>query len=124
MKIKKIKVLIESQEEFFNRIGKLIKKAEKTRKKLADETLSVENFEDLAKALTLRKRELMRAIKDRNPKSIYELARIVNRKQENVFSDIKFLKDLGLIETTKETNGRDRIKPFLNFDKLEIEIAV
>lgn len=125
MKVKQIKVLIESEKEFFDRIGKLIKKVDKgVRKKLTNETLSVESFKDLAKALTLKKRELLRAIKDKKPKSIYELAKMVNRSQENVFSDVKFLEDLGLIETIKETNGRGRIRPFINFDKLEIEIAV
>ena len=124
MKIKKIKVLIEQQEEFFNRIGKLVRSVEKTRKKIAKETLSVGSFEDLAKALTLKKRELIRVIKNQKPKSIYELAKIVNRKQENVFNDVKFLEDLGLLETKKEVNGRERIQPFVNFDKLEVEIGV
>ncbi len=124
MKVKKIKVLIEKQGEFFKRVGKLIRKVEKTRKKLAEETLSVESFEDLAKALTLKKRELMRVIKDRKPKSIYELAKMVNRSQENVFNDVKFLEELGLIETVKEENGRARIRPYVNFDKLEVEIGV
>lgn len=49
---------------------------------------------------------------------------MVNRSQENVFNDVKFLEDLGLIETVKETNGRERIRPFITFDKLDIEIAV
>lgn len=125
MKVKQIKVLIESEREFFDRVGKLVKNIDKgIRKKLTDGTLSVESFEDLSKALTLKKRELLRVIKDRKPKSIYELAKMVNRSQENVFSDVKFLEDLGLIETIKETNGRERIRPFINFDKLEIEIAV
>lgn len=125
MHVKKIRVLIETEKDFFNRVGKLIKKVDKgTRKKLADETLSVERFEDLAKALTVKKRELIRVIKEKKPASIYELAKMVNRNQENVFNDVKFLDNLGLIETTKETNGRERIKPLVNFDKIEVEIAV
>lgn len=125
MKVKHIKVLIESEEDFFNRVGNLIKKVDKGAiKKLTDENLSVESFEDLAKALTLKKRELLRSIKNKKPKSIYELAKMVNRSQENVFNDIKFLENLGLVETVKEENGRSRIKPFLNFDVLDIRIAV
>ena len=125
MEVKHIKVLIENEREFFNRVGKLIEKVDKgLRKKLADESLSVESFDDLAKALTPKKRELLKVIKNKKPKSIYELAKMTNRSQENVLNDVKFLKGLGLIETTKETNGRERIKPFITFDKLEIEITV
>lgn len=125
MKIKQIKVLIESEKDFFDRVGKLVKGVDKgIRKKLTDESLSVGSFNDLAKALTPKKRELLKVIKSRKPKSIYELAKMVNRSQENVFSEVKFLEELGLIETVKETNGRERIRPFITFDKLEVEIAV
>src|SRR3989338_7178580 len=124
MKVKQIKVLIESEKDFFNRVGKLVTKVDKgARKKIADESLSVGNFEDLARALTLKKRELLRIIKEKKPESIYELAKMANRSQENVFSDVKFLEEMGLLETIKETNGRERIKPFVNFDVLEVEIG-
>ena len=125
MKVKQIKVLIESEKDFFNRVGKLVTKVDKgARKKIADESLSVGNFEDLARALTLKKRELLRIIKEKKPASIYELAKMANRSQENVFNDIKFLEELGLVETVKETNGRERIKPYVNFDVLEVEIGI
>lgn len=125
MKIKQIKVLIESEKDFFDRVGKLVKEADKgVRKRLRGESLSVESFSDLAKALTLKKRELLKVIKSRKPKSIYELAKIVDRSQENVFSDVKFLEYLGLIETVREINGRERTRPFVTFDKLEVEIEV
>jgi len=125
MKVKQIKVLIESEKDFFNRVGKLVTKVDKgARKKIADESLSVGNFEDLARALTLKKRELLRIIKEKKPESIYELAKMANRSQENVFSDVKFLEEMGLLETIKETNGRERIKPFVNFDVLEVEIGI
>lgn len=125
MKIKQIKVLIESEKDFFDRVGKLVKEADKgVRKRPTGESLSVESFSDLAKALTLKRRELLKVIKSRNPKSIYELAKIVNRSQENVFSDVKFLEDLGLIETVREIKGRERTRPFVTFDKLEVEIEV
>ena len=56
MKVKQIKVLIESEKDFFNRVGKLVTKVDKgARKKIADESLSVGNFEDLARALTLKR---------------------------------------------------------------------
>ena len=125
MKVKQIKVLIESEKDFFNRVGKLVTKVDKgARKKIADESLSVGNFEDLARALTLKKRELLRIIKEKKPASIYELAKMANRSQENVFNDIKFLEELGLVEAVKETNGRERIKPYVNFDVLEVEIGI
>ena len=49
---------------------------------------------------------------------------MANRSQENVFNDIKFLEELGLVEAVKETNGRERIKPYVNFDVLEVEIGI
>ena len=125
MEVKHIKVLIESEKEFFDRVGSMIKKIDRgARNRLTNESLSIENFDYLAKALTPRKRELLKTIKNQKPKSIYELAKMVNRSQENVFNDVKFLKNLGLIETVKEKDGRERIIPYVTFDKLEIEIAV
>ncbi len=59
--------------------------------------------EDIGKLLTRERIRLLHAIRENKPESISELARILNRKESNVHSDLTFLKGIGLLEL-KESN--------------------
>ncbi|MGB9926891.1 MAG: MarR family transcriptional regulator [Methanosarcina sp.] len=59
-------------------------------------------------------------IRERNPESISELARILNRSQSNVSNDVKYLEGIGLLEF-EEKKGSHK-KPVVNYDAVSITI--
>ena len=64
--------------------------------------------------------ELMGLIKNENPKSVSELAKIANKDLSSVQKKIKSLQKSGLIELK---DGRKNSKiPIVNYDKIEIAI--
>ena len=125
MKLKKIKVLIETKEKFLAELDKELMEIEKGKKKtLAKDTISFQSIDQFRKFLTPKRLQLLRAIRHLKPKSIYGLANHLKRTPENVNTDIKFLENLGFIETHKIKDIREKIIPTVNFDRIDIEIAV
>ncbi|MFH1917327.1 MAG: hypothetical protein ABIJ21_08760 [Nanoarchaeota archaeon] len=116
MKTKKfvieIKPLEESLRDFAQAFGK-------TRKDRLPESsgVSFSDIETFRKFFSRRRLELLKAIRKENPKSIYQLAKQVDRGYKNVHDDINLFKELGLIKTTdKHIN--------LQFDTLFIKVEV
>jgi len=64
--------------------------------------------------------ELMGFIKNENPKSVSELAKIANKDLSSVQKKIKVLNENGWIEL-KKGNKNSKI-PIINYDKIEIAI--
>lgn len=64
--------------------------------------------------------ELMGLIKNENPKSVSELAKIANKDLSSVQKKIKSLNESGLVEL-KEGRKNSKI-PIVNYDKIEIAI--
>ncbi len=73
--------------------------------------------------LTEEKMRILRTIKERQPSSIYELAKFLGRDLKTVREDLKRLTDASFIrlETLKEKN-RKRVKPVLEVKRLNIVI--
>ncbi len=125
MKTKKIRLRIETQKDFSKRIGRNMQKIDRgIKKKLTEETLSVESISDLQKILTIRRIEILSKIRELKPNSIYELAKLVGRKQENVQADVKFLANLGLIDIKKNREGRIRSRPIVDYDSLNFNVPL
>ena len=43
---------------------------------------------------------------------------------KNTFDDVQYLADMGLIELKKAKEGREKITPLVNYDKILLEIPV
>ena len=63
-------------------------------------------------------------IRHKKPKSVYELAKLVERTPENVNTDIKLLKQLGFVETTKVKEIRRKLVPEVSYNRMTLEINV
>lgn len=59
----------------------------------------------------------MNVIREKKPSSIQELARLVKRDFKNVYMDVKFLKEFGLIELEEKGARRSSI-PKSKFNEL------
>lgn len=93
-------------------------------KRLYGETeYDFEGLEAVRHLLSNQKARLLHMIKTKSPKSIYELAKLVNRDFKAVNEDLKVLKRFGCIDLISEKKGkRVRLKPVLIADMLQLEI--
>lgn len=95
-----------------------ISRGEHVQKKTA---IYFSNLREMRKVLTEKRLELLKAIKDKKPASVYKLARIVDRDIKNVLQDLTYLHELGLVEITET---KDKKTPRVAYDKIAFEVAI
>ena len=79
----------------------------------------------LRNLLSNEKARILYALKSKNPKSIYALAKLLGRDFKSVREDIKILERFGFIEFHSEKTGkRESLMPVLIVDKIQIDINV
>ena len=126
IKVKNIDIVIESDEEFFQRAEKVFSDLDK--KKLPNKLktrLSFQTLDSFRKILTKQRLKLLHVIKHQHPKSIYELAKMTKRDMKNIRDDLSKLQELGLIELVKEKeNKRKPLIPITKYDKLQVSIEI
>ena len=96
MKGKKVLLLVESPEQSMERAFATMKTRSNKYKGLV--IISFPDFETLGRVITGARIELLHAIRIHKPKSIQDLAKIVERNFKNVYQDVKLLHEFGLIE--------------------------
>ena len=122
MKIKKINVVIEDLNNFFDKSKKEFKNLEKGKLKQPINELSLS--EDEYRNLFSKKRmDLIKTLRHKKFVSIYELAKELGRPYKNVYDDIKLLLELGVIEKTEdEKSHKDNYS--VDYDKISVEIPI
>ena len=79
----------------------------------------------LRQLLSNEKARILYTIKTQKPKSIYELAKMLNRNFKSVNDDLKLLSRFGFIELISEkTKNRIRHKPEVIVDSMAINIKI
>ena len=124
MKIKRVQIGIKGIKEAlddFVMTGKSIERGKKVKREIG---IYFENIAAFRKVLTPKRIELLHLIKARRPKSLQEIARSARRNVKNIATDIDLLTQLGLIETTKSGTGRREIVSKVDYDAIELRIAV
>ncbi len=87
--------------------------------------LDFKGLASLRSLLSNEKARIIHVIKSRNPKSIYDVAKLVNRDFKSVSEDIKLLEEFGFIDLIKESTGkRERLRPIIVIDHLKIDIIL
>ena len=124
MKVKNIKIEIKSGDELFREVKDVWEKTEKGETLKRREGIYFENLGAMRKVLTENRLNILKTIRREHPSSIYELAKLLKRDVKNTFDDIHFLADVGLIELKKTKEGRERNTPFVNYEKILLEIPV
>jgi predicted transcriptional regulator len=95
MKLKKAILKVESTEKSFAEIFQTLKN--RSHKQANKFVISFPDFATLGKVLTGNRLQILSAIRTHKPKSIQHLARILERDFKNVYQDVKFLENFGLI---------------------------
>ncbi len=79
----------------------------------------------LRSLLSNEKARILHTIKTKNPKSVYELAKMLKRDFKSVSEDIKILEKFGFIDLISEKTGqRVRLRPVVVIDSLNIELKI
>ncbi len=86
-------------------------------------TVTFPDLETLRTILTGERLRLLQTVNEKKPKSLYELAQLLNRKYPNVYNDAKKLEELGLIELGQKKNKSEPKTPYQTI-KIEIPLAV
>jgi predicted transcriptional regulator len=124
MRVKRVKIGIKGLKEMlqdFVKTGEAIERGEKVKR---ERGIYFESTEAFRKALTTKRLELLRLIKKHHPKTMQELSRLADRDIKNVTQDVELLRNLGLISTRKEKTGRREVSPSVDYDAIELLIAV
>ena len=124
MKVKRVKIGIRSAKDVlddFVAAGEAIERGEEVKREKA---IYFESIEGFRKALTPKRLELLHLIREKQPGSIQELTRLSKRNIKSVATDITLLEDLGLIDMKRKKEGRRESIPVVNYNKINLEIAV
>jgi predicted transcriptional regulator len=121
MKIKKIYIGIKSLDASLKEAGGVFTQLAKGKKIKPKSAVYFSNLKEMRRALTERRLELLKTIKDERPSSVYQLSKLLNRDLKNVLQDVSYLNELGIIEVTK--TGDKKIPQF-HYDKISFEVAI
>jgi predicted transcriptional regulator len=118
MKIKFLKITFESLEDFKARTAKALEEAINTGKKSIQkkDTLIWSSVEAYQQFMSDQKYTILAAIYKHQPQSVYQLAKLLNRAQQNVARDCDMLALHGFIKFEEEGDGRKTKAPRLAFD--------
>lgn len=124
MRVKRVKIGIKSLEDVLEDTKEAMKKLERGEKVKPEKGLYFESIEGFRKALTPKRLELLRLIREKQPESIQELARLAKRDIKSIATDIAILEGLGLIDMKRKKEGRRESRPTVNYNAINLEIVV
>lgn len=124
MRVKRVKIGIKSLEDVLEDTKEAMEKLERGEKVKSKKGLYFESVEEFRKALTPKRLELLHLIREKQPGSLQELARLAKRDIKSVATDITILEGLGLIDIKRKKEGRRESRPTVNYNMITLEIAV
>lgn len=75
--------------------------------------------------LSRERARILSTIKNKNPDSIYNLAKLTGRDFKSVRSDVKLLEKFGFLELESKSKGkREMLKPILVVGRINITIEI
>jgi predicted transcriptional regulator len=124
MKIKKIAIGIKGLKESLDDFATAWKKIEAGQEIKKEAGLYFESIDTMRAILTNKRLLILKVIKDKEPNSIYALAKILGRDIKNINQDLKLLADAGLVMLEKVEKDKKRIIPHVDYSKILLEIPV
>ncbi|MEW6408661.1 MAG: MarR family transcriptional regulator [Nitrospirota bacterium] len=124
MKVRNIKIGIATTKEILDRFienVKIIGDGGTPKKSFG---VYFENLEAMRKVLTPNRLAILKVVKEKEPSSLYELAKMLKRDTKNVSDDVALLAQSGFIKLKKTKEDRMRVIPKVDYDKIVFEIAV
>jgi predicted transcriptional regulator len=123
MKTKTIIVRVKSLEEALDEFVH-VAKAIKTGKSVeAHKGTYIADVETARAIFTVGRLKIIQILKVKSPQSIYALAKLLDRDFKNVYDEVTFLTQLGILKIEEASSGRHQKKPILLCDKILFEMA-
>jgi len=123
MKVKNLTVGIKSLEQALKEAAQTMKEIQKGHSPKPTRGTYFVTFQAMLKVLTPKRLELLRTIREKHPKSVYELAAITHRHIKNVQEDVDFLNRVDLVSISRKSTTRRRVVPTVNYDQLNFRIS-
>lgn len=90
-----------------------------------EEDYDFDGLATLRKLLSNEKARILYVIKHKNPRSLYDLSKLLKRDFKSVSEDMKVLERFGIIEMIAEKTGkRERLKPVLIANSINIRFKI
>ena len=124
MKVKNVVIEVRSLKSALHKFAEVYGKLKRGEAVIPKSGIGFETVESFRNVMTDKRLELLKAIKEKSPGSIYELAGIVDRDLKSVNEDLKILKNMGLVSLKRSNERRVRVKPTVDFDRLDLQIAI
>jgi predicted transcriptional regulator len=126
MKIKPLIITFESLEDFAQRTKQALADAIKFKKKTIQRknNLIWASPEAYQQFMSDQKYAILAVIIKHKPQSVYQLAKILNRAQQNVARDCDLLEGHGFIKFEQSEDGRKAKVPLLAFDYNSIMVCL
>ena len=117
MKLRTKHIMIEPKEYGLHRFAHTYEKLQHCDKVKPWRGLAFPTIAEFRKVFTDKRIELLKIIRNHEPVSIYALAKILKRDYKNVYQDVKFLENLGLID-----QGSRNLS--ISYDKITMECRI
>lgn len=88
-----------------------------------DDEIIFTSLEAVARVFSKGRMEILRAVIQKRPNSIYELAKLLGRDFKNVHTDVKLLADIGLLDLKEAKNSRNSLIPLAKFSGIDLDWA-
>jgi len=106
MGLKTIRVQLKSLDNALDDAINVMKNIQKGKRVKPTKAEYFENLEAVRSVLTENRLLLLRLIRTHKPDSVSELARLAKRDFKHVYGDVELLENLGLIESTPNSQGK------------------
>src|SRR3989344_4206270 len=98
MKVRNVTIKIDSFEETMDRFSDTYEKVKRREKVEPQEILSFETEELMHEMLTKERLRILKVVREKEPETIYALAKMLDRPYSNVFKDVKKLAEMDLLD--------------------------
>lgn len=124
VKINLIQIEVKPFDESIKEAIKVFKDISKGKPVKKTRKIVFEDIKTLRSIITPERIKLLHFIRTKHPESIYELAKITDRKWRAVANDIELLNNVGLVTLEKKEKPREIVKPLVSFNKMNIGVMI
>jgi len=114
-----LEVRVQPTEELEDEVLEKVEAAERGESVGPLRVLNLPNKRELSRLMSEKNLELLEAIKEKEPSSIRELSKIVERDYREVHRNLKELEKLKVVEFEQEGQSK---KPVVGFDSIEVNV--
>ncbi len=120
--MKKLYISLKSPTEALKDFGKALKRAREAKGKVAPHyEIAFDNKNDFNRFV--KNIFILMCIQSFNPKSVYELAKIIDMDQSNLNKLINFFEELGAIKVEEKKIGGRLVRiPLVEYEKIEFDL--